>query len=159
MAYGPADQPITISPASLADWAAAQAARASDVIDFEAILAALGTLSDILVFGQSKLVAGTPSTYRALYVYAYATVGGTSYPDAVTGADAAITTNNPFNIGRIGAIMMGAGNTSYSAGPWSFRAAFGGTLPSKGGIVLINLTGLALSSTDGDHIFTYQAVP
>ena len=155
--WGTADVVIAISPASLADWVAAKAARQSTVIDISGL--ASGPFSDLLIFGQSKTVAGTIGNQALLAIYAYGTTGGTTYPDAVTGTDGAITTGDPINLPRIGIIRIPTANTSFKAGPFSLRAGFAGTLPSKGGIVLVNMTNLALSATPGDHVFYYQATP
>ena len=156
MPYGTAT-PFVISPANLADWAGAAAAPGSEVVDFAAI--AGGTFSDILVFGQTKLVAGSPSNFKSVGIYAYASLGDGVYPDEVTGSDAGITTNNPPQLKRIGAILTPAGNVAYRGGPWSLRAHIAGTPAAVGGIVLINMSGLALSGTAGDHVFKYQIVP
>jgi hypothetical protein len=92
-------------------------------------------------------------------VYAYASVdGGSEYPDTVTGADAAITLNNPTQLKLIGIVYVTAINTTYKAGPFSIAAAFGGKMPEKWGIVIFNDCGTAFSATGGDHDVEYQGV-
>lgn len=148
IAYGDADQVIVISPQGLSS--SAPAAQASDVIEN------IG-FSDVLIFGTSA-TSGAPSVDKAVWIYAYATVGGTTYPDTVTGADATISLTNPTQLSRLGIIRVPAVTTVYKAGPWSLRACFGGTMPSFWGIVVVNRTGQNLTATAGNHAFTYQGV-
>lgn len=150
--YGSSGQTITCTLASLAS--SATAGRESTAIDNTSDL-----FLDVLAFLQIKLQAGTPGNDQAVYAYAYATVdGGTTYPDAVTGTDAAITLNNPTQLALLGAIYCPSGATTYKGGPWSVAKTFGGVVPAKWGIVVRNYTNVALSATEGDHKKLYQGV-
>lgn len=157
--WGTADVTIAISPVSLSNWGASPTftARASAVIDFSALSG--GPFSDVLVWGQTQTGAGTVGDLFAVYIYAYGTTGGTNYTDGVTGSDASITTPGVLGLARIGTIPIQTAATSTKGGPWSFRAAFGGTLPSKGGIVIVNRTNLALGGAAANHLFMFQATP
>jgi hypothetical protein len=151
-AYGPSGQAFTVTLTSLAS----ASAQESTAVNFTA--ATNGPFADVLVMLTVKFQAGTLADEQAVTVYAYGSVdGGTTYPDAVTGSDAAITLQNPTQLARIGT-LRGASNTSVSAGPWSFRAPFGGTMPAIGGIVVENRSGIALTSTASDHVAQYQGV-
>ena len=75
-------------------------------------------------------------------LYAYGTVdGGTTYTEGATGSDAAITLTSPTNARIIGIINIVANSTTYTGGPFSVAAAFGGTLPQKWGIIVLNSSG------------------
>jgi len=147
LTYGTADQTITITCTSLAFASSRESTVLTNTSGFD----------DILVFGQTQTTS-VATGFKTLTVYGYGTVGGTTYPDAVTGSDAAITLQNPPNLRPLGVIKLTAANTSYKAGPWSLRACFGGTVPQKWGIVVYNNVGVALSGTANHHAFTYQGV-
>jgi len=149
-AYGPNNQTVTITLASLA----AGAARQSTVI-------AVSGLSpiplDILM--TFKLKSGATNTGFYCTVYAFGTTdGGTTYTDNAGASDAAITLPTSPNSRVVGIINMPAASTSYVAGPFSFAAAFGGSMPASLGSIVQNNTGGTLDSTAGNFLVTYQAV-
>lgn len=151
--YGTSGQVITITLTSLAD--ATSAGRESTVISN-----ATDLYLDVLIAGKLKTQnSGSISAPSAAFVYAYGSVdGGSDYPDTVTGADAAITLNSPTQLKLLGAIYAAAINTQYKGGPWSLAALYGGRMPERWGIVVVNDTGTALSSTASDHVFEWQGV-
>ena len=57
-----------------------------------------------------------------------------------------------------GAIYAAAINTQYKGGPWSLASLYGGRMPERWGIVVVNDTGTALSATAGDHVFEWQGL-
>lgn len=149
-AFGTSNQTITISPASVTN----NSARESTAVDNST-----NKFLDALV--QLKIKSGAASTSATGYinVYAYATAdGGTTYPDTVTGSDAAITLTSPPNLKLIGVINVVANATTYKSEPMSVAAAFGGVLPEKWGIVIENKTGGTLDTTAGNHAAFYQGV-
>ena len=149
---GSTNQALTVTLASLAS--SATAGRESTAVDNRTNL-----FLDALVTVKIKLTTGTPGNDKAVYVYAYGSVDdGTTYPDAVTGTDAAITLNDPVNLRLIGVINAVAQSTTYKSGPFSVAAAFGGVLPAFWGIVIRNYTGIAFTATGGDHAAVYQGV-
>ena len=153
MSWGTADQTFTISPVSITHDSATQ----STVVNVETLETTAGkAVDDILVFGQVKLAFGTSGSDKMVHVYGYGTVGGTTYPDTVTGSAGSITLNNPTQLKIIGRIHATTGGTTYRGGPWSMRVAFGGTLPSRVGLVVLNRTNITLASASSDHAFTYQ---
>lgn len=152
-AYGSNGQALTITLASLAD--SSTAGRESTVVDNTSNL-----FLDVLIAAKLKTAnSGAISAPAAAFLYAYATTdNGTTYPDTVTGSDAAITLNSPTQLKLLGAIYTAAINTQYKGGPWSLAALFGAKLPAKWGIVVVNDSGTALSATGSDHAVWYQGV-
>jgi hypothetical protein len=147
--YG-ASQSLTITLASLAN----NGARESNVIDTSA-----SPVQDILAFFAVKTGASGVSSTGYVELFAYATVdGGTNYTENATGSDAGITLTSPPNAVFVGSFAAVANATTYKSGPFSLAAAFGGVLPEKVGIILRNVTGAALDSTEGNHTKKYQAV-
>jgi hypothetical protein len=152
-AYGSNGQALTITLASLAD--SSTAGRESTVVDNTSNL-----FLDVLIAAKAKgQNSGSIAAPSAVFLYAYATTdNGTTYPDTVTGSDAAITLNNPTQLKLLGAIYFAAINVQYKGGPWSLAALYGGKLPAKWGIVVVNDCGTALSATGSDHAVWYQGV-
>jgi hypothetical protein len=133
MAYGPS-APITITLNSLG----VGLARESTAIDNEAQL-----LLDAQVSITVVLAAGSPASDKAVYVYAYGSENGTNFSDNATGTDAALTMRSPSNLILIGTLATpDATGLTYRLPPTSIRAAFGGYLPRKWGIVVENRSGL-----------------
>lgn len=148
--YGPSNQPITITVASLPNLAA----RASTAINNATTLAL-----DALVFFRLRTASALVSATGFIEGYAYGSAdGGASYTEGATGTDAAITLTSPPNVRPIGIINAVAPNVTYLAGPVSVAAAFGGVLPERWGIILRNNTGAALQSVSADHAVFYQNV-
>lgn len=148
--YGPNNQPITITLASLAN----NAARASSAIDNSVTV-----YSDILVQLTLKTGASGVSINGFAYVYASgSTDGGTTYGEGATGSDAGITLTVPTELRLIGTVNLVANATSYKSNPMSVASAFNGTLPAKFAIVVQNESGAALDATAGNFNATYQGV-
>ena len=151
-AYGTAGQALTITLTSLADSSTAgrESTAVSNVTD---------AFLDVLVTCKIKTSTGTISAPSAAFVYAYATVdGGSEWPDTVTGTDAAITLNNPTQLKLLGAVYAAAVSTTYKGGPWSLAALYGGRMPERWGVVIVNDTGVALTATGSDHAVEWQGV-
>src|SRR5262245_1665541 len=112
-AYG-SEATLTCTLASLAS--SATAGRESTAIDNTS-----NKFLDALVMVQIKLTTGTSGNDKAVHVFAYGTVdiATPTYPDAVTGTDAAITMNDPHNVKLLGSIFAPAQSTTYKGGPWS----------------------------------------
>lgn len=146
--FGPSNQPITCTITSLAN----NAARQSTVVDNSSNL-----YLDALVHVKVKSAAASTSASGYVEVFAYGTAdGGTTYSDSATGADGAITLTAPPNMRRIGVINVVANSTTYNGGPFSVAAAFGGILPQKWGIVVVNKSGATLDASVGSAF--YQGV-
>lgn len=121
--------------------------RASTVVDNSSNL-----YQDALLAGYVKTASGTIGTFPVVYVYGYADVDTTPhYTESVTGSDAGFTRADPTNLRLIGIVSVPASATDYYFGPFSVAAAFGGILPKKWGITVVNTTGLALTGTAGQN--------
>lgn len=97
---------------------------------------------DALVTATIKSGASSTTATGTAVLYAYGTVdGGTTYTEGATGSDAAITLTSPTNARIIGIINIVANSTTYTGGPFSVAAAFGGILPQKWGIIVLNSSG------------------
>lgn len=141
---------FTITLASLAT----AGARESTAIDNSSNL-----YIDAMVYVAVKLQAGSPGSDKAVYIYAYGSEDGTNYGDNVTGSDAAVTMRSPSNLRLIGVINTpDSGALTYKSHPMSVASAFGGILPRKWGIVVVNKTNITLSATEGDHDYNYTGI-
>lgn len=130
---------MTITLASLANGAARASAEVSNVTN---------QYRDALVHVRVTLAAGTPANELRLNVYAYGSEDGSHYQDQATGADIAVVMRTPSNLSLIGIIETpAAGGLTYVSAPMSVAQAFGWVLPRKWGIVVHNLSGLALAVT------------
>lgn len=99
---------------------------------------------------------GQASGTGVLRVFVYAALGDTDYSDLATGSDASFTAGLR-NSAFLGAVQMNSA-TGVVAGPFSVAAAFGGILPSKWGLIVLNNSGAALSATAGHHVLEYEGV-
>lgn len=145
--FGTSNQTLTISLASLAN----AAGRESTAVDNSSNL-----FSDVLLMIKSRSASSGTSSAGYLLIYAYGSVdGGTSYSGNASGSDAAIT---PINMNIIGRVDMTANSTDYKSPIMSIAAAFGGVMPARWGIVVVNNTGATLDSTGGNHAAIWQGV-
>lgn len=144
---------ITCTLASLAN----ASARECTVIDNTSDL-----FLDAFVKVNVKLATGTPAASLAVNVYAYGASESSTptYPDKVTGSNAGITLDSPTNLRLLGIIQAAtSGALTFKGGPWSVCQALGlPVLPPKWGIVVQNLTNLALDSTEGNHLKVFMGI-
>lgn len=133
---------------------AATSARESATVDNTSNL-----YDDALVQVRAKIGATTPTNDKSVYIYAWGVIDPTSpkFPDVVTGSDAAITLNSPTQLRLIGVLNTPTASTSYVSEPMSVAAAFGGVLPQKWGIVIVNSSAV-FTATSTDHTIEYQGV-
>jgi hypothetical protein len=108
----------------------------------------------------------TPTVSTRIEVWAYASyrtaAGVPTYPDAITGADAAKTMNSA-NV-KAGALRLVASLTvdatsdrAYPFAPVSIAALFG-AMPKFWGLLVVHNTGVALNATAGNHIIEYERI-
>jgi hypothetical protein len=88
-----------------------------------------------------------PANDKAAYVYAYGSVDGTNYTGSATGSDAAITLQSPTVVPFLGVIPTPTQNIAYRSAPMSVATAFGGILPPKWGIIVVNFSGQTLNAS------------
>lgn len=91
-----------------------------------------------------------PANEKAAFVYAYAGLD-TTYSNPASGTEGAITVatiaSNPTCFRQIGAIPYTTQDEVAESSPMSVAAAFGGVLPPKWGIVIMNYSGAALAAS------------
>jgi hypothetical protein len=107
---------------------------------------------DYLVHG--KITTGTsPTANTSITVYVSGSDGTTARPGNLTGADSTITPageQTQFEIGRIIAIDS-TSNHTYEFYIGSVAALFGGVMPKKFSVIVLNSSGVALNATGGNH--------
>lgn len=105
-------------------------------------------LDDALVSVTINSPTSSTSTTGSVTIYAYADTDSTPhYTDGVSGADATQTPTNPTNLRPIGVGNVVSNNTTYRLGPFPVASAFGGHMPLKWGIVVLNNTASTLNSS------------
>ncbi len=149
--YGTQGVAITLTLTSLATVSAREATAVDNTSDL---------FFDAYVMVKTKTATGTIGADPYLYLYVVGSNdGGTTWPDPVTGSDAAITAGLNAKARLLGAVNLAAASTAYKGGPFSVLAAFGGVaIPQKWSLIALNNTGVSLSATGGDHAVTYQGV-
>jgi hypothetical protein len=149
--YGTNNQTVTITLASLTN----TSARASTSVDNTTTL-----YDDVYIFIKYTTAAAATSATGYVNVYGYGTVdGGTTYPEGITGTDAAPTLSAPPNLTLIGQYTANANAKTYTAGPFSFCRMYGlDRLPARWGVVFVNQSGATLNATAGNFAVTYQGV-
>ncbi len=65
---------------------------------------------------------------------------------------------SPPNIRLIGVVSAVGNATIYKGGPFSVAQAFGGNMPTKWGIIIVNNTGAALDVNTASHLMEYQGI-
>ena len=91
-----------------------------------------------------------PANDKASYVYAY---GGleTSYSDPASGTEGTITiatiVSNPQAFKQIGNVPYNTQDAVVESQPMSVASAFGGILPIKWGIIVVNYSGAAYAAS------------
>lgn len=150
---------ITCAVTSLAS-STAYAGRASTAVDNTT-----NVDLDHLVSGSIKL-GTTPTADKTVSVYAYAPtkiVSGTpTYPDSITGTDAAKTMTSAY-VAQASLVWLWSGKTDATTGrvldmpPRSIAQAFG-AMPPFWGLFVTHDSGVALDSTSGNHFFHYHRI-
>lgn len=158
-AYGTAAD-ATITLASLASDTNLLAGRQSSVVDNTSALT-----TDYLVSGKvTTNGSSAPTAARSIEVWAVGSWDGTNWPDVITGSGDAGKTFTSADIKaslcRLLAAMATDATTgrSYFFGPVSVAAAFGGTLPPKFVVFVVQNTGQTLNTTAGNHQIRLQPV-
>lgn len=145
--FGTSGQTLTISMASVV----ANAGRESTAVDNST-----NKWVDALLVVKIKTGGSGTSSTGMVNIYAYGSVdGGSTYSGNATGSDASCT---PTNMVQIGSIAVSANATEYKSAVLSVAAAFGGSLPERWGIAILNLTGATLDSTSGNFFAKWQGV-
>ena len=142
IAYGTSTA-ITITCASLGS--SATVGRESTAIDNTSNL-----FDDALLYVSLQVANGTtPTANTFAYIFAYGSEDGTNYTDNATGSDAALTLRSPTNLRLVGQLAWAATANCKVGGVFSIANAFGGLMPRKWGIVLVQSSGQTLHATEG----------
>jgi hypothetical protein len=121
---------------------------------------------DALVMVKLAAVNTAPANSKAIFLYAYGLIEGTSYTSTgdgtIDGNEGTLTfpdiTTLPVVLKPLDTIPYPVQNKAINAGPFSVAACFGGTLPPKWGIAMVNHSGMTLSVTDIFYIEKYLTV-
>lgn len=149
---------ITLTFASLASDTNLLAGRECTVVDNSSNLYMDALLSGFISTGTS------PTVSTNIYVYLYGVLDQTpTYPDTITGSDAncSLTSANVRNsfTRLVAAITVDStSNRKYPFGPISVAQAFGGIMPYKWGVWVVQNTGAALNATGGNHQIKYDGI-
>lgn len=117
---------------------------------------------DALVHVELAAVNTAPANSKAIFLYAYALLdtAGSAYTSTgdgtPSGSEATITfpdvTALPVNMPLLGTIPYPVQNKAINAGPFSIAKCFGGVLPPKWGVAMVNHSGMTLSVTNIKYV-------
>lgn len=155
---------ITITLLSLAANASGifVAGRASTAVDNRTNLDL-----DHVLSGKIRTGTTTPVVSRSINIYAYAPIsnaaGTPTYPDSITGTDAAktFTSANVQNaaVRFVANIIIDVtAERDYFIAPVSIASLFGGALPQFWGVFVAHDTGSNLSATAAACVLTYERI-
>lgn len=135
----------TMTLASLASSSTLVAGRESTAVTHE------DNEIDSLIGGKIKTSASVTAGTQ-IEIWAQGSYDGTSFSGGATGSDAAFTPNEKSLLRLVTIIPISVTTAqTYVWGPFSIAAIFGGTLPRKTGITVIQNSGQVLDSTGGNH--------
>jgi hypothetical protein len=145
---------LTMTLASLASDTNLIAGRQSTVIDNSSNL-----YIDCIIGG--KVTTGTsPTGSRQIEVWAFGSYDGTTYQAGAGASDANFSPTGEKTLMRLIEVIP-TDNTSNHTYEWacgSLAAVFGGQLPQKWGIFMVQNTAVALNSTGGNHEVKYTGI-
>lgn len=137
------------------------AGRASTAVDNTTNLDLDHLLSGVVKLGTS------PTVSKTVNLFAYSSLkmvtGTPTYPDSITGTDAAKTMTSA-NVAQACLVWLWTGSTDATTGlvlpikKLSIAQAFGGSLPAFYGLFLYQDSGAALDATAGNHYFHYERI-
>jgi hypothetical protein len=144
IAYG-AEQTMTVTNLqSLAS--SATAGWQSTVVDN----ATTDKFDDVMAYFVFDFANTAAANSKGVYVYAYSGIG-TSYTNPCTGAEGTITlpdvTANMLSLVKVGFVPYVTTDEVVESAHFSIARAFGGRMPQKWGIVLMNHSGAALAAS------------
>jgi hypothetical protein len=142
---------MTITLASLGN--STTAGRESTAIDNSSTLAVDYDVGGIITTGTS------PTANAVIEVWAYGSYDGTSYTGSATGSDAALTPSAKTLLRLITIIpVTSTSNVAYKWQCGSVANLFGGLMPVKWGLWVLNSSAVALHATGGNHEAKYTAI-
>lgn len=150
-----ASSAVSITLASLATSSTLVAGRSSATIDNSST-----KYLDYLLAGKIKAGSSAPTAGTSIEVWVWAPLDDTpTYPDTITGSDANITVTSvdiKASSMRLAASMTVDATTgrTYVFAPVSIASLFGGEMPRKFGVFVVQNTGQILDATGGSHVLS-----
>jgi hypothetical protein len=150
-AYGAVQTLVSTGLTTLASDTNLLAGWASAVVDNTAALGAAGSnfAIDVLVGLTFTVGTTTPVANRQLELWAYGTWDNATYTAGITGTVGTVTLTaaEKSNLRLLQIFATDAtASHAYEAGPCSLAAAFGGVVPQKWGLFIVQNSGAALSA-------------
>lgn len=150
--YG-APTPLVITLASLAT-SAASAGRESTAIDT--------VVDDVLDYelGGFITTGTTPTANATIEIWVYGSYDGTNFTGGATGVNAALTPAGTKTLMRLAYVIVVTTTTGvrHTFHLGSVANMFGGLLPSKWGVWVLNSSGVALNATATNHELKYRTI-
>jgi hypothetical protein len=113
---------------------------------------------DAFIWAQINYPNLAPANDKFIYLYGYGSYDGTNYPELITGTDAAYTIAGAAGALttalRLVGIIPAIQNTTQNFGPFPLSPCFGGLMPVKWGIVVLNFSGQTLAATNCNLHYT-----
>jgi hypothetical protein len=151
-------QTVTITLASLPTDTNRLAGRESDAIDNSS-----AGMLDFLA--QGNITTGTtPTANTFIEVWVVGSYDGSTWPNVFDGTDSAESITNGELKNACCKLVASWNNTvttsnlTYSFGPTSIAALFGGVLPKKFAFFVTHNTGVNLNATAGNHFIAVEGV-
>lgn len=123
---------------------------------------------DALVTIELAQVNTAPANSQAVFLYAYALIdtAGSAYTSTgsatPSGSEGTLTfpdiTTKSIPMPLLGIVPYPTQNIAVNGGPFSVASCFGGVLPPKWGVAMINHSGMTLSVTNIKYIEVYETV-
>lgn len=121
---------------------------------------------DALVQAELAAVNTAPANSKAIILYAYSLIEGTAYASTgdgtINGSEGTVTfpdfSTLPVVLPVLGVIPYPVQNKAINSPAFSVAACFGGILPPKWGIAMLNHSGMTLSVTNIYYIEVYRTV-
>jgi hypothetical protein len=108
-----------------------------------------------------KTANAAPGTNPVCYVFIYGSEDGIVYSGSTgegQGTDAGMTLDSPSNMKGPYVISCPTQAKTYYCVIGSIASLFGGNMPRRWGFAILNTTGQALDSTEGNHQKTYTGI-
>lgn len=121
---------------------------------------------DALVSIELAAVNTAPANSKAVFLYAYSLIEGSAYASTgdgtIDGSEGTVTfpdiTTLPVVLPILGIVPYPVQNKAINSPAFSVAACFGGVLPPKWGIAMINHSGMTLNVTNIYYIEVYNTV-
>lgn len=142
---------LTITLASLAT--SSTAGRESTAINNDTDAGIDAELGGFITTGTS------PTANNSIEIWVTGSYDGTSFTGGAAGTDGALTPQNKALLKLAQIIQVtGTSNQKYTFHLGSVATLFGGVMPTKWGVWVLNNSGAALHATGGNHEIKYRAV-